>query len=86
MSLAPFTVSEPLTLGVELELQIVNRHDYDLSPSARDLLRLMARHQVPGQVTPEITGSRREGAADRGKDRLLRKRGLRKRTVTEESN
>jgi len=57
MSLAPFADSRSLSLGVELELQIVNRHDYDLSPSARDLLRLMARHQVPGQVTPEITDS-----------------------------
>ena len=57
MSLADFADSRSLSLGVELELQIVNRHDYDLSPSAKDLLRLMARHQVPGQVTPEITDS-----------------------------
>ncbi|WP_326698422.1 non-ribosomal peptide synthetase [Streptomyces sp. NBC_01754] len=38
------------------------------------------------EVTPGTTGSRGEGAAERGKDRLLRKRGLRKRTVTEESD
>ena len=49
MSLADFADSRSLSLGVELELQIVNRHDYDLSPSAHDLLRLMARHQVPGR-------------------------------------
>ena len=30
MSLEPFATSKPLTMGVELELQIVNRHDYDL--------------------------------------------------------
>jgi glutamate---cysteine ligase / carboxylate-amine ligase len=57
MSLATFADSRSLTLGVELELQIVNRHDYDLSPSAKDLLRLMAKRKIPGEVTPEITDS-----------------------------
>lgn len=57
MTLGRFADSRALTLGVELELQIVNRHDYDLTPSAGDLLRLMARHRIPGQVTPEITDS-----------------------------
>ena len=57
MTLGRFSESRSLTLGVELELQIVNRHDYDLTPSARDLLRLMAKHKIPGYVTPEITDS-----------------------------
>lgn len=57
MSLEAFSVSRPLTLGVELELQIVNTHDYDLAPSADDLLRLMARHKIPGDVKPEMTDS-----------------------------
>ncbi|WP_119156302.1 YbdK family carboxylate-amine ligase [Caldimonas tepidiphila] len=57
MSLEAFSVSRPLTLGVELELQIVNTHDYDLSPSAADLLRLMARRKIPGDVKPEMTDS-----------------------------
>ena len=57
MSLEAFSVSRPLTLGVELELQIVNTHDYDLSPSADDLLRLMARRKIPGDVKPEMTDS-----------------------------
>ncbi|MDP1690809.1 MAG: YbdK family carboxylate-amine ligase [Burkholderiaceae bacterium] len=57
MSLERFADSRALTLGVELELQIVNRHDYDLSPCAKDLLRLMAQHKIPGNVTPEITES-----------------------------
>jgi len=52
-----FADSRALTLGVELELQIVNRHDYDLSPSSPDLLRLMAKHKLPGSITPEITSS-----------------------------
>ncbi len=57
MTLGRFADSRALTLGVELELQIVNRHDYDLAPSARDLLRLMSRQKIPGYVTPEITDS-----------------------------
>ena len=57
MPLQAFADSAALTMGVELELQIVNTHDYDLAPSARDLLRLMARERLPGAVTPEITES-----------------------------
>ncbi|MBV8605743.1 MAG: glutamate--cysteine ligase [Pelomonas sp.] len=57
MSLENFADSRSLTLGVELELQIVSRHDYDLCPSAADLLRLMKGRKLPGAVTPEITDS-----------------------------
>ena len=57
MSLAPFTVSEPLTLGVELELQIVSTHDFDLAPQAEDLLRVTARHSGAWDIKPEITRS-----------------------------
>jgi glutamate---cysteine ligase / carboxylate-amine ligase len=57
MSLGPFADSRSLSLGVELELQIVNTHDYDLAPSSRDLLRLMEGRPIPGLVTPEITDS-----------------------------
>ncbi len=57
MALAPFTVSEPLTLGVELELQIVSTHDYDLAPQAEDLLRVTARHSGAWDIKPEITRS-----------------------------
>ncbi|HWS75209.1 MAG TPA: YbdK family carboxylate-amine ligase, partial [Quisquiliibacterium sp.] len=53
--LQPFAESRPLTLGVELELQIVNTHDYDLTPGAIDLLRLMKRSQPTADVKPEIT-------------------------------
>jgi carboxylate-amine ligase len=57
MSLPPFARSEPFTLGVELELQIVSRHDYDLTAGADDLLRLVGRHQLAADVKPEITSS-----------------------------
>ncbi len=46
MSLGVFAQSQPLTLGVELELQIVNSDDYDLAPVSADLLRLMARRKI----------------------------------------
>jgi len=34
----PFKLSQPLTLGIELELQIVNSRDYNLTRGASDLL------------------------------------------------
>jgi carboxylate-amine ligase len=57
MVLGTFKASAPLTLGVELELQIVNTHDYDLVASAPDLLRLLAKKKKPWDVKPEITTS-----------------------------
>ena len=57
MSLDAFAASQPFTLGVELELQIVGRHDYDLAPGAADLLRLTSRRKLAADVKPEITSS-----------------------------
>lgn len=57
MPLEAFQHSEPLTLGVELELQLVNTNDYDLAPYATDMLRLMDKHALPGSVVPEMTSS-----------------------------
>jgi len=57
MALAEFTTSEPLTLGVELELQLVSTHDFDLAPQAEDLLRVLAKHTGAWDVKPEITRS-----------------------------
>ena len=57
MALEPFGASRAFTLGVELELQIVNRHDYDMMPGAADLLRVMERHKLAADVKPEITSS-----------------------------
>ncbi len=57
MSLEPFGKSEPLTLGVELELQLLNTHDFDLAPYAEDMLRLMEKMPLPGSVVPEMTSS-----------------------------
>ena len=57
MSLEPFEKSAALSLGVELELQLVNTHDYDLAPYAEDMLRMMAKTPLPGAVVPEMTSS-----------------------------
>lgn len=55
--LETFGHSKPLTIGVELELQIVGQHDYDLMPAADDLLRALQGTKLPGSVVPEITSS-----------------------------
>ncbi len=52
-----FTESQPLTLGVELELQLVNTRDYNLTRGAPDLLAAVARREHPGDIKPEITES-----------------------------
>ena len=57
MNLEPFQKSAALSLGVELELQLVNTHDYDLAPYAEDMLRLMEKLPLPGSVVPEMTSS-----------------------------
>ncbi len=57
MSLEAFATSQAFTLGIELELQVVNRHDYDLTPGAIDLLRLTTERTLRADVKPEITSS-----------------------------
>ena len=52
-----FTVSEPLTFGVELELMVLNTHDYNLTRGAGDLLERLAKVELAGEVKPEITES-----------------------------
>ena len=61
MSLGNFAESRALSMGVELELQIVNLHDFDLSPGSAALLRLVGKRKLPGLVTPEITDIRGPG-------------------------
>jgi carboxylate-amine ligase len=57
MSLESFVKSRPLTLGIELELQLVNLHDYDLVGSAPDVLRDIERQKLDMDIKPEITNS-----------------------------
>jgi carboxylate-amine ligase len=64
MPLEPFKASDALTMGVELELQLVNPTDFDLSASASDLLHLLERREFPGDVKPEMTESMIEISTD----------------------
>ena len=57
MPLETFASSQPLTMGVELELQLVSLSDFDLLPVSPDMLELLSRAPFPGNVTPEITQS-----------------------------
>lgn len=64
MPLEPFKSSQPLSLGIELELQLVDLNDFDLAAASPDLLELLRRKPFPGSVTPEVTESMIEIATD----------------------
>ena len=52
-----FNRSDPLTFGIELELMVLNTHNYDLARGAADILQRLAKKDLPGEVKPEITES-----------------------------
>lgn len=56
-SLGEFRHSEPLTLGVELELQLLSRRDFDLTRGATDLLASLDYDGRFGEIKLEITES-----------------------------
>jgi carboxylate-amine ligase len=57
MSLEPFQSSEALTLGVELELQLLSAQDFDLTRASPDFIHYLSRRSHSGDVKPEITES-----------------------------
>jgi carboxylate-amine ligase len=57
MPLEPFKTSSALSMGVELELQLVSLSDLDLTAASPDLLEVLRHAPFPGNVTPEITQS-----------------------------
>jgi carboxylate-amine ligase len=52
-----FQASPALTIGIELELQLLKPHDLDLARGAGDLLARIERRKLPGAIKPEITES-----------------------------
>ena len=56
-ALGEFSHSEPFTLGVELELQLVSRRDFDLTRGATDLLAGLEYDGRFGEIKLEITES-----------------------------
>jgi glutamate---cysteine ligase / carboxylate-amine ligase len=71
MPLPTFAVSQSLTLGVELELQLVSLSDFDLIDASPDMLHLLERREFPGNVVPEITESMIEVSTDIHREHTL---------------
>ena len=82
-----FTRSAGLSVGVELELQLVRPHDLDLSRDAADLLARLGRRKLPGAVKPEITESMIElnSSVHAGYPSLLEELELMRAAVVEEA-
>ncbi|MEI2415287.1 YbdK family carboxylate-amine ligase [Orrella sp. JC864] len=55
MEQIPFVSSTPNTLGIELELQLIDPRSFDLAGAAEDLLAQMAGLSIAERVKPEIT-------------------------------
>lgn len=55
--LEPFKKNDSLTIGVELEMQLVNLHTFNLAMEAEDFLRRLSENSHPAEVKPEITQS-----------------------------
>jgi len=85
MSDMQFGPSKALTFGIELELQILNRRDCDLTRGANDLLRVIERGKSKSDIKPEITESMIEvatGIHERYADALEELRAIRDTVVT----
>ena len=57
MPLADFHRSDPFTLGIELELQVVNPPGYDLSQDASTLIADVQHELTVGEAKHDITES-----------------------------
>ena len=60
--LPPFAQSKMGSMGIELELMVLDRLTYDLLPAAPDILRLLDAREKAWVATPEITTSMLEVA------------------------
>src|SRR5688572_7071495 len=82
-----FKPSAALSVGIELELQLVRPHDLDLARDAAELLARLDRRKLPGAVKPEITESMIElnSSVHTRCGALLGELDLMRRAVTEEA-
>ena len=62
MSLPDFHISDPFTLGIELEMQVINPPGYDLSQDASRLIDTVKSELTVGEVKHDITESMLEMA------------------------
>lgn len=60
--LPPFSASALGSMGIELELMVLDRLTFDLMPAAPDILRMLAMRDKKWVATPEITTSMLEVA------------------------
>ncbi len=60
--LPPFNISQMGSMGIELELMVLDRLTYDLLPAAPDILRLLDVQKKQWMATPEVTTSMLEVA------------------------
>lgn len=56
-SLPLFKTNSSRTMGVELELQLVDLQNFNLAMEANDFLRRLSELSFPGEIKPEITQS-----------------------------
>lgn len=56
MKLLPFKTSELVSIGVELEIQIINPHTFSLESRAKELYRVIKRSKQ-SNIVPEVTQS-----------------------------
>jgi len=57
MKLIPFNSSKTMSIGVELELQILDPTNFDLSPKAAEIIKQAVKTSFQNQITPEVTQS-----------------------------
>lgn len=57
MKILPFKTSAEISIGVELELQIINPHTFGLMSRAKDLIRIINESAMKTRIKPEITQS-----------------------------
>lgn len=55
--LIPFKTNTAMTMGIELELQLVNLQNFNLAMESSDFLRRLSEVSFPGDIKPEITQS-----------------------------
>jgi len=82
-----FRASPATSIGIELELQLVQPRDLDLAHDAADLLRRLERRKIAGAVKPEITQSMIElnSSVHTGFDGLSAELEATRRAVSEEA-
>src|SRR3990167_3127400 len=52
-----FKKNNELTIGIELELQLINLQSFNLAMEAKDFLRRLSKRNCPGEIKPEIMQS-----------------------------